>query len=125
MSSRVRIAAGLLVAGILITGAAGCGSSPSGKATGPSVTCTSFPIHGTGTYHDEVQVQVEVSNRTGSPADYQAEVIITLAGEAAANGPMHVMVSGLVPAGSSAVLSRKVLTAGKALHCTVGKLSQS
>ena len=81
------------------------------------MTCTSYPIHGTGAFHDEVQVQVNASNATSASADYQADVVMTLAGGAAAGAPVHVTLSGLVPAGSSGVLRRKVLAAAKAVSC--------
>jgi hypothetical protein len=122
MSARLRMAAALLAAGVLVTTAAGCGSSPPGKPLASSVTCTSYPIHGAGAFHDEVQVQVDASNSTASSDHYRAEVVMPLAGGAAAGGPAHVVVSGLVPAGSSAVLRRKVLVAGKALDCKISRL---
>jgi hypothetical protein len=125
MSTGVRLMAGLLAVSVLVTTAAACSSSPSGKPLSSNVTCTSYPIHGSGAFHDEVQVQVDVSNSTASSADYVADVSMTLAGGAAAGAPVHVMVSGLVPAGSSAVISRKVLTASKALHCKISGLSRS
>ena len=118
------MAAGLLAAGVLVAAAAGCSNSP-GKPAASSVACTSYPIHGTGAFHDEVQVQVNASNSTSASADYQADVVMTLAGGAAAGAPVHVTVSGLVPAGSSAVLSRKVLAGSKAVGCKISRLSQS
>jgi hypothetical protein len=125
MSTGVRLAAGLLTVGVLAITAAACSSSPSAKSAANSVTCTSYPIHGTGAFHDEVQVQVDASNSTASPADYQADVTMTLVGGATAHAPVHVMVNGLVPAGSSAVLSRKVLAAGGDIDCKVSRLSRS
>jgi hypothetical protein len=125
MSSKVRAAAGLLAAAIVVTAAAGCGSSPPGKSSASSVTCTSYPIHGTGAFHDEVQVQVNASNATSASADYQADVVMTLAGGAAAGAPVHVTLSGLVPAGSSGVLRRKVLAAAKAVSCKLNRLSRT
>lgn len=124
MSAGVRPAAGLLAAGVIAITAAACGSPPA-KLAATSVTCRSYPIYGTGWYHDELQVRVDASNSTASPADYRADVTMTLAGRAAAGAPVHVTVSGLVPAGSSAVLSRKVLEAGKALDCRVSGLSRT
>ena len=125
MNTGMRMAAALLAAGVLVPSAAGCSNSPQGKSSASGVTCTSYPINGTGAFHDEVQVQVNASNATASPADYQADVIMTLTGGAAAGSPVHVLVSGLVPAGSSAVLSRKVLAASKARDCKLSKLSRS
>jgi hypothetical protein len=87
------------------------------------VTCASYPIHGTGAFHDEVQVQVNVSNSASTPANYLADVTVTLAGSAA--GTVQVSVSGLVPAGSSGTLSRKVLTTSKARSCAISRLSQA
>jgi hypothetical protein len=82
MSSGLRMATGLLAVGVLVTTAAGCGGSPPGKPLASTVTCTSYRLHGTGAFHDEVRVQVDASNSTASPADYQAEVVMTLAGQA-------------------------------------------
>ena len=70
MSTGVRLAAGLLTAGVLAITAAACSSSPSAKSVANSVTCTSYPIHGTGAFHDEVQVQVDASNSTASSASF-------------------------------------------------------
>ena len=122
MSSRLTAAAGMLAAVVLVTVATACSGSP-GKAAAPSVTCASYPIHGTGSFHDEVQVQVSVSNNSSAPANYLADVALTLAG--ATGAPMHVSVSGLVPAGTSGTLSRKVLAASKARSCTISRLTQS
>ena len=122
MSSRLRPAAGLLAAGILVSAAAACSSSP-GKPSASSVTCASYPIHGTGAFNDEVQVQVNVSNSASAPASYQADVIVTLAGSA--GGTVQVSVSGLVPAGSSGTLSRKVLAASKARSCAISRVSRT
>jgi len=125
MSADVRLASGLLTAGVLAITAAACSGSPSATSAASGVTCTSYPIHGTGAFHDEVLVQVDASNSTASSADYEADVMMTLAGRATADAPVHVMVKGLVPAGSSAVLSRKVLAAGRDLDCKISRLSRS
>jgi hypothetical protein len=125
MSTGMRLAAELLTVGVLAITAAACGNSPSATSAANGVTCTSYPIHGTGAFHDEVLVQVDASNSTASAADYEADVMMTLVGRATAGAPVHVMVKGLVPAGSSAVLSRKVLAAGRDLDCKISRLSRS
>ncbi|HEX3961658.1 MAG TPA: hypothetical protein VHZ03_34370 [Trebonia sp.] len=121
MSSKMWAAA-LLAAGISVTAVTGCSGTP-GTSSASSVTCTSYPIQGTGAFHDEVQVQVNARNATSAAANYQADVVMTLAGGAAAGAPVHVTVSGLVPARSSGVLSRKVLAAAKAVNCKLSRLS--
>jgi hypothetical protein len=122
MSSRLTAAAGILAAAVLVTAVAACSGSP-GTAATSSVTCTNFPVNGTGSFHDEVEVQVTVSNNSSTPANYVADVAMTLAGVAGA--ATHVSVSGLVAAGTSGTLSRKVLAAGKARGCTISQLSRS
>jgi ABC-type glycerol-3-phosphate transport system substrate-binding protein len=125
MSAGLRLASGLLAVGVLAITAAACGGSPSATSAARGVTCTSYPIHGTGAFHDEVLVQVDASNSTASSADYEADVIMRLVGRATADAPVHVLVKGLVPAGSSAVLSRKVLAAAGDLDCKISRLSRS
>ena len=48
-------------------------------ASAPSVSCANYAIHGTGKYHDEVSVQVSVSNSTTAAGNYTVEVDLTAA----------------------------------------------
>jgi hypothetical protein len=117
--------AACLVAGFVAITAVACSGSP-GSSPSASVTCTSYPLHGAGPYHAEVQVKVSISNNTSGPANYLADVVLAGAGSAAgSDSDILVTVSGLVPASSSGTLSRKVLTAQKARHCEIRRLSRS
>jgi hypothetical protein len=116
---------GKLAAVALLAIVASACSGSAGESSSSNVTCTSYTVHGTGTYHDEVQVQVGVSNSSSAAADYQVDVDMTLTGPTAGSGDVHVTLSGLVPAKASGTLTRKVLTASKAQHCTIGRLTRS
>ena len=119
-----KLAVGPLAATLLAIAASACSNGSPGESPASSVTCTSYAVHGTGAYHDEVQVKVSVSNSSSAAADYQADVIMTLGGPAV-GGDMHVPVTGLVPAKASGTLTRKVLTVGTAQHCTISRLTRS
>src|SRR5215468_11504869 len=116
-----------LAAVILIGAATACGGGGSAPATSaPSVSCTNYALHGTGRYHDEVAVRVSVSNTTSAAGHYVIDVDLTGADPAGAAAPdTHVTITGLVPAGSSAVLSRKVLATSQVQHCQITRLSRS
>ena len=109
--------------GVLLAAALAACSGPARSTAAPTVTCVSYPIQGTGAFHAEVRVNVQVTNGSPAPANYRADVAIALAGPPA--GSMHVTVSGLVPAGTAGTLSRKVLTASKARTCTISHLTQT
>jgi hypothetical protein len=113
-----------LVAGsVLLAVALAACSDQARPSAAPAVACASYPIQGAGAFHDEVRVTVTVTNAASAPANYQADVTIALASPAV--GSMHVTVAGLIPAGASGTLSRKVLTASKARTCTISHLAQT
>ena len=116
-----------LAAVILIGAATACGGGGSAPATSASnVSCTNYALHGTGRYHDEVAVRVSVSNTTSAAGHYVIDVDLTGADSAGAAAPdTHVTITGLVPAESSAVLSRKVLATRQVRHCQITRLSRS
>lgn len=105
--------------------ACGGGSASSGTSAA-SVMCTNYAIHGTGKYHDEVWVQVSVSNPTPQPVNYTIDVDMTAADPAGSSAPaMHVAITGLVASKTSAELSRKVLSVSQVQHCQIAHLSPS
>jgi hypothetical protein len=117
--------AGLLSAAALAGALAACGSPASGLSA-PSVSCANYAIQGTGKYHDEVQIKVSVSNSTPQPVTETVDVDLTMADPAGSGAPtMHVSLTGLVAAESSADLSRKVLSLGKVQHCRITRSSRS
>jgi hypothetical protein len=117
--------AGLLCAAALAGALAACGS-PASSPSAPSVSCANYAIHGTGKYHDEVQIRVSVSNTTAQPVTDTVDVDLTMADSAASGTPtLHVSLTGLVAAKSSADLSRKVLSVGKVQHCRITRSSRS
>ncbi len=115
-----------LAAAILVSAATACsgGSSP-GITSAPSVSCANYDIHGTGKYRDEVWVRVSVGNPTSATDDYMIDVDLTGSHPAGATPGTHVTITGLVPARSSAVLSRKVLTTGRVQRCHITRLARS
>jgi hypothetical protein len=120
------IALATLLSAAALTGALTACGGPASSTSASSVSCTNFAIHGTGKYQDEVQVRVSVSNTTPQPVTYTVDVDLTMADPAGSGTPaMHVTVSGLVAAKSSADLSRKVLSIGKVQHCQITRSSPS
>jgi hypothetical protein len=116
---RGRILIGLAVSAVATGLVAGCSSTPA-AVSAPSVRCTNYVIHGSGKFHDEVWVQVSVTNSTSNPTRYAitAELLGPHAGPGAA-AALHTTVDGLVAANSSAVLARKVLTVAPVKNCLV------
>ena len=114
-----------LAAAILVSAATACGGgAASSGASAASVSCNNYAIHGTGKYHDEVWVQVSVSNAATQPVNYTIGVDLTVADPAGSGTPaMHVAITGLVAAKTSAELSRKVLSTGQVRHCQITHLS--
>jgi hypothetical protein len=125
---RIRLASPL-VAVILVGAATACGGGPASTASATSassVSCTNYALHGTGKYHDEVAVRVSVSNTTSAAGHYVIDVDLTGSDPAGAPAPdTHVTITGLIPAGSSAVLSRKVLATSQVQHCQITRLTRS
>ena len=113
-----------LAAAILVSAAAACGGVAASSTSAASVSCSNYAIHGTGKYHDEVWVQVSVSNTAIQPVNYTIGVDLTVADPAGSGTPaMHVAITGLVAAKTSAELSRKVLSTGQVRHCQITHLS--
>lgn len=117
--------AGPLAVMVLASAVSACGGSAS-TAPASTVSCTNYAIHGSGKYHDEVWVQVSVSNTSSKSANYVVDVNLTGADpQGSGTAAAHVSITGLVTAKSSAELSRKVLTASQVRHCEITRLSQS
>ena len=114
-----------LAAAVLTGAVSACGSSTAATSAS-GVSCTSYAIHASGKYHDEVWVRVNVSNRTTQPAHYAVEVDLSVRKSQPGPAPaMHVTINGLVAANTSAALGRKVLTTDSVQRCRVTKLSRS
>ena len=120
--------AGLLVAVTLAGAVSACGQSAAGPAfTGASgVSCTSYSIHASGRYHDEVSVRIQASNATARRVLFAVDVAMTVSqpGRTPAH-TAHVTIDGPVPSRSSLELGHKVLTAGPVSHCRVTRVSRS
>jgi hypothetical protein len=117
--------AGPLAAVIMVSAVSACGGGSASTASAPSVSCANYAIHGTGKYHDEVWVRVSVSNTTSAAGNYVIGVDLTGPDPGGATLDTHVTITGLVPAGASAVLSRKVLSTSKIQHCQITRLTRS
>jgi hypothetical protein len=104
------------LAAVVLSVVTACGGAAS-TASASTVSCTNYAIHGSGKYHDEVWVQVSVSNTSSKSANYVVDVNLTPA--------TRITITGLVTANSSAELSRKVLTVSQVQHCQITRLSQS
>lgn len=114
-----------LTAAALASAVSGC-SDPPPKTAASGVSCTNYPIHASGKYHDEVWVRVNVSNSTTHPARYAIDVDLSVGhSQAGAGLTKQVTISGLVAAKTSAELGRKVLTTDAVNRCRVAGLSRS
>jgi hypothetical protein len=114
-----------LAAVVLASVVSACGGSAS-TASASTVSCVNYAIHGSGKYHDEVWVQVSVSNTSSKSVNYAVAVNLTAADPDGSGTPAtQVTVTGLVAAKSSAELSRKVLTVSQVKHCQITRQSQS
>jgi hypothetical protein len=117
---------GLAAAVTLVGAVSGC--SGAARATGAStVSCANYAIHASGRYHDEVWVRVNVSNSASRPAHFSIDVNLSVSPSVAASAPapIQVTVSGLVPAGTTAELGRKLLTTSLVQRCRITRLSRS
>jgi hypothetical protein len=113
-----RLVSSLAVAS-LATALSACGSSDS-AAAGPGLSCTNFALHGSGKYHNEVAIRVQVSNSSGQSARYAVGVALTASQDAAT----RVMIYGPVASHASAELDRKVLTTAAVKRCRVTQITQ-
>jgi hypothetical protein len=115
------LTAALIAAGMLTS----CADSSHVGATA-SVTCSSYAIHGSGTFRDEIWVRVQVANRTSQPAHYTVDVELNLVhADPGAVSSTNATVSGLVSANSSAELGRKVLTTDAVSQCRIVRVNRS
>jgi len=121
---RIRLASPL-AAVILVGAATACGGGSASTTSASSVSCANYALHGTGKYRDEVLVRVSVSNTTSAGGHYVIDVDLTGSDPPGAAPDTHVTITGLVPAGSSAVLSRKVLATSQVQHCQITRLTRS
>jgi hypothetical protein len=120
-----KLLGGSLAAAVLGSTMSACGGSAS-TASASTVSCTNYAIHGSGKYHDEVWVQVSVSNTSSKPVNYVVDVNLTAADPKGSGTPTTpITITGMVTANSSTELSRKVLTVSQIQHCEITRLSQS
>ena len=114
-----------LVAASLLGALSACGGSSDSAQSGPGLSCTNYALHGSGKYHNEVSVQVEVRNSSPHPARYAVGVALTVShGGPQDPAATSVTVYGLVPSRASSELSRKVLTAATVQRCRVTQITQ-
>lgn len=114
-----------LVALILAGALSACGSSTSVQAS-PGVSCSNFPLNGTGKYHNEESVRVEVSNSTAHSARYAIDVDLTASHDGPGDAPttMVVTIHGSLASHASGELGRKLLTGDPIQRCRVTRITQ-
>ena len=101
----------------------GCGGGSNAAQSAPGLSCTNLALQGSGTYHNEVSVRVNVTNSTTHRARYAVRVDLTTNGDQPGSTPaVHVTINGSVASGASAVLARKVLTADRVQECRVARI---
>jgi hypothetical protein len=101
----------------------GCGGGTDAAQSAPGLSCVNYALHGSGMYHNEVSIRVNVSNATTHRARYVVRVDLTSSGVQPASGPSgHITINGSVASRASAVLARKVLTADRVQSCRVTRI---
>jgi hypothetical protein len=122
-AGNVRRVASVLVVATLAGAVAACGgagSTESGSSKISSVSCDNYAIHADGAYHDEVSVQVTVSNSTNRAVSYTVSVEMKAEEPGRGDVPFRsVTVAGLVGSHTSAPLGHKVLTTAPVTSCRV------
>jgi hypothetical protein len=116
--------ASVIAALVMIGTLSACGGSNAAQSA-PGLSCVNYAITGSGTFHNELAVQVKVRNSTPQPVHYVVEVDLVTGQSTAAGSHSHVMVKGSVPSGTSAELARKVLTPSKVVRCRVTRISRN
>ena len=121
--SRVYRMAGLLVAAGLAGMLSACGGGSDAAQSAPGLSCVNYALQGSGAYHNEVSVRVNVRNAATYRARFVVGVDLTSSGGQPASGPSgHVTINGSVASRTSAVLARKVLTANRVQSCRVSRI---
>lgn len=116
-------AAGVLVA-VSMAGALGaCGGGSNAAQSAPGLSCTNYALQGSGRYHNEVSVRVNVTNSTTHRARFAVRVDLTTSGAPPGSAPsVPVTINGSVASRASAVLARKVLTTDRVQGCRVARI---
>jgi hypothetical protein len=112
--------ASLLVTVSLASALSGCGGSNAVRSD-PGSTCVNNAVSGSGQYRNEVSIRVNVSNPATHPALYSVRMDLTTSGSAP---PVQLTITGSVASHASALLARKVLTAGPVQACHVDRIVQ-
>jgi hypothetical protein len=116
---------GCLAAVTLAGTLSACGGGPAPVQSSPGASCSNYPLHGAGSYHNEASIHVEVSNATSHPARYAIDVTLTAAKDASGAAPsMHVTIHGSLGSHASGELGRKVLTADLIQRCQVTSITR-
>jgi hypothetical protein len=116
--SRRQCLTGFLVAAGLAGALTACGGSNAAQSAA-GLSCLNYALQGSGQYHNEVSVRVHVKNSTTHLARYTVRVDLTGSGDSSGAAPVHVMITGSVASGASAVLARRVLTTDRVQACRV------
>jgi hypothetical protein len=114
-----------LVAVTLAGALSACGGSTSVQSS-PGVTCSNYPLHGAGKYHNEASIRVEVSNSTAYPAHYAIDVDLTAGQDGPGDAPAtNVTIRGSLASHASGELDRKVLTGDPIQRCRIIRILRS
>jgi hypothetical protein len=115
---------GCLAAVTLAGTLSACGGAAPVQSS-PGASCSNYPLHGAGSYHNEASIRVEVSNATAHPARYAIDVTLTAAKNASGGASsMHVTIHGSLGSHASGELGRKVLTADLIQRCQVTSITR-
>ena len=115
--------AGLLAAIALGGGLSACSSSSDVAQSAPGLRCVNYALQGSGQYHNEVAVKVNVTNPTTQTASYTVRVGLTASSDPPGSPPSDsVTITGSVASHRSVVLARRVLTTDRVQACRVDRV---
>jgi hypothetical protein len=114
-----------LVAVTLASALSACGGGSTSVQSSAGVSCSNYPLHGTGKYRNEETIRVEVNNSTASPARYAIDVDLTAGqGGPAGASATHVTIRGSLASHAVGELGRKVLTEDAIRRCQVTRITR-
>jgi len=114
-----------LVAVTLVGVLSACGGGSTSVQSSAGVSCSNYPLHGTGKYRNEETIRVDVNNSTAYPARYAIDVDLTAGQDGPAGASAtYVTIRGSLASHASGELGRKVLTEGAIQRCRVTRITR-
>jgi hypothetical protein len=117
--------AACLVAVILASALTACGGGSTSVQSSAGVSCSNYPLHGTGKYRNEETIRVEVSNSAAYPVRYAIDVDLTTGQGGPSDASVtYATIRGSLASHASGELGRKVLTVDPIQRCQVTRITR-